>query len=142
MVGQRVRIERGIWDSGSQRFTATGEAVEGDASALEQLADNLSGCTAGRFLKGPVPWPWMVAAATLPGKALIVGLCLWRLVGASKSRTVTLGNADLRPFRIDRAAKSRALASLEGARLIDVTREPSRFPIVTLRVSAEYTSWS
>src|SRR6476659_9958539 len=98
-------MERRVWDSGSQRFATTGEAVEGEVSALERIANDLSG-SAGRFLKGPVPWPWIVAAAALPGKALIIGLCLWRLAGALKSRTVTLGNVELKPFGVDRAAKS------------------------------------
>src|SRR5215813_6120561 len=108
MTAKRARVERRAWDSGNRHFVATGEAVEGELSALEQLADKLSSST-GRFLKGPVPWWWIVAAAALPGKALIVGLSLWRLAGALKSRTVTLGNDDLQPLGIDRAAKSRAL---------------------------------
>jgi hypothetical protein len=78
VVAKRVRMERQVWDSGNRRFTATGEAAEGEVSALEQIANALSG-SAGRFLKGPVPWPWIVAAAALPGSALIVGLSLWRL---------------------------------------------------------------
>src|SRR5437588_1131274 len=110
MAAKRARIERRVWDRDSQHFAATGEAQEGEVSALEQLADKLSS-SAGRFLKGPVPWSWIVAASALPGKALIVGLSLWRLAGALKSRTVTLGNADLEPFGVDRAAKSRALTS-------------------------------
>ena len=135
MAAKLARIERRTWDSASQCFAATGEAVEGEVSALERLADDLSG-SAGLFLRGPVPWHWIVTAAALPGKALIVGLCLWRLAGALKSRTVTLGNADLKPFGVDRAAKSRALAVLEGAGLIAVARELSRFPTVTLPESA------
>ena len=131
MPAKRVRIERRVWDSGSRRFATTGEAVEGEVFVLEQLADELLG-SVGLFLKGPVPWHWIVTAAALPGKALIVGLCLWRLAGALKSRTVTLGNADLKPFGVDRAAKSRALVMLEDAGLIEVARAPSRFPSVTL----------
>jgi hypothetical protein len=43
--------------AGSARVAAaTGEAAEGDVSALEQFANNLSGSPA-LFLKGPVPWP-------------------------------------------------------------------------------------
>jgi hypothetical protein len=128
-VAKLVRIERRVWDSGSRYFAATGEAVEGEVSALEQTANDLSD-SARLFLK--VPWPWIVAAAGLSRTALIVGLCLWRLAGALKSRTVTLGNADLKPFGVDRAAKSRALVMLEDAGLIEVARAPSRFPSVTL----------
>jgi hypothetical protein len=58
------------------------------------------------------------------------------LSGALKSRTVTMGNADLKAFGVDRAAKSRALAALEGAGLIQVAHQPGRLPTVTLPVSA------
>src|SRR5512134_2708085 len=108
MAAKQARIERRVWDPTTQRFAATGETMEGDAATLEQLA------------------------AALPGKALIVGLCLWRLAGATNNRTVVLGNRELSPFGIDRAAKSRALAALEGAGLITVARRASRFPVVTL----------
>ena len=130
MAAKRARIARRVWDN-SQGFVATGEAMEGDPAKLEQLADKLSRFS-GRFLKGPVPWPWIVAADALPGRALIVGLSLWRLAGALKSRTVRLGNADLEPLGVDRASKSRAIAALEGARLIEVARRPGRFPTVTV----------
>jgi DNA-binding transcriptional ArsR family regulator len=134
MAVKRARIDRRVWDRDSQHFAATGETVEGEVSALEQLANHVSD-SARLFLKGPVPWPWIVTAAALPGKALIVGLCLWRLAGCLKSRTVTLGNADLKSFGVDRAAKSRALVALEGAGLVKIAREPRRFPTVTLLTS-------
>jgi DNA-binding transcriptional ArsR family regulator len=86
----------------------------------------------GRFLKGPIPWDWVIAAAQLPGKALAIGLCLWRLSGAKKSTSVVLSNSELAPFGIDRPAKSRALAALEKAGLIEVARKPGRWPTVTL----------
>jgi DNA-binding transcriptional ArsR family regulator len=86
----------------------------------------------GRFLKGPIPWSWIAAAAALPSRALLVGLCLWRLVGAMKNDTFSFGNSDLRALGIDRATKSRALRALERAGLIKVARQPGRFPKVTL----------
>lgn len=134
VAAKQAHIERKVWDPGSQTFTATGEATDGDMAALEQIADRLSG-SAGRYLKGPVPWPWIVAAATLPGRALLVGLCLWRLAGSTRNRTVVLGNRELAPFGIDRAAKSRALAALEGAGLITISRQARQLPVVTLPAS-------
>jgi DNA-binding transcriptional ArsR family regulator len=86
----------------------------------------------GRFLKGPIPWSWIAAAAALPSRALLVDLCLWRLAGAAKSDTVSFGNSDLRQLGIERATKSRALRVLERAGLIKVARQPGRFPKVTL----------
>ena len=109
-----TRIERKIWNPDRGSFTATGEAMDVDIDALEPEAERLL-VSGGRFLKGPIPWPWVAAAAGLPGRALLVGLCVWRLAGAMKSHTVSFGNSDLKPLRIDRAAKSRALRVLEQA---------------------------
>jgi hypothetical protein len=64
---------------------------------------------------------------------LPIGLCLWRLAGAMKCKTVSLGNADMKPLGIDRASKSRSLRALEGAGLIELARGRGRFPKVTLR---------
>ena len=41
-----------------------------------------------RFLKGPIPWPWLMRAIALPGKALAVGLMLWLQSGITCRRTV------------------------------------------------------
>jgi hypothetical protein len=84
------------------------------------------------FLKGPIPWWWIVRAAELPGKAFVIGLCLWRLRGATNKNTIPLSNTELRPFKVDRAAKSRALTALEKAGLISVERHRGRWPVVTL----------
>jgi hypothetical protein len=85
-----------------------------------------------RFLKGPVPWPWIETAAKLPGKALAVGLALWRLAGAVKSNAIRLSNAEVEALGIDRNAKSRAIRDLERAGLITVERRPGCAPRVTI----------
>lgn len=122
-----TRIERKIWSPLHGRFIATGETTDIDINTLKPEAKIPS----GRFLKGPIPWSWIAAAAVLPSRALLVCLCLWRLVGAMKSDTVSFGNSDLRPLGIDRATKSRALRAVERADLIKVARQPGRFPKVT-----------
>jgi hypothetical protein len=126
-----ARIERQTWNAASGSFTATGETMDLDIDELKPATEQLS-VPGNRFLKGPIPWSWIAAAAALPGQALLVGLCVWRLAGATKSRTVSLGNSDLKPLGIDRAAKSRGLHALEQAGLIAVARRHGRFPIVTL----------
>jgi hypothetical protein len=85
-----------------------------------------------RFLKGPVPMSWLAAAARLPGKALAVGLALWRLAGATKSQTILLSTTEVALLGVDRNAKSRALRMLEMAGLISVERRPGRLPRVTI----------
>jgi DNA-binding transcriptional ArsR family regulator len=127
----RTQIERQVWNADRGQFVPTGEMMNADTATFEKAADRLS-ASRGRFLKGPVPWCWIVTAASLPGKALVVGLCLWRLAGATKSQTVPFGNADLQPFGVDRASKSRALRALEDAGLIEAAHKPGRFPKVTL----------
>jgi hypothetical protein len=123
-----TRIERKIWSPAHGSFIATGETTDVDINTFEPQAKIVG----SRFLKGPIPWSWITAAVALPSRALLVGLCLWRLVGAMKSDTVSFGNSDLRPLGIDRATKSRALRALEGAGLIKVARKPGRFPKVTV----------
>ena len=86
-----------------------------------------------RFLKGPVPLPWLEAAAKLPGKSMHAGVALWYLAGLRGSREVALSNVLARQFGLDRNAKRRALAWLEAAELIQVVRQTGRAPSVRLR---------
>ena len=85
-----------------------------------------------KFLKGPVPWSWIKRANRLPGKSLAVGLCLWRLAGATRSMTIKLSNGEVAALGIDRYAKSRALKHLEAAGLVKVDHHRGRFPRVTI----------
>jgi hypothetical protein len=126
-----TRIERKIWNVDRGSFTATGETTDVDIDKHQPAGKRLP-VSGGRFLKGPIPWAWITAAAALPGQTLLVGLCVWRLAGATKSHIVSFGNSDLNLLGIDRAAKSRALQALETAGLIAVARRRGRFPTVTL----------
>jgi hypothetical protein len=90
-----------------------------------------------KFLKGPVPWPWIEKAARLPGKSLVVGLALWRLAGAMKSRTVRLANSETEALGISRSAKSRALHELEHVGLVAVMRRNGCLPKVIILDVAE-----
>jgi DNA-binding transcriptional ArsR family regulator len=128
---RQVRIQPFVWDKVAGEFAPTADPIGADETRLESI-EMKTQRRHNRFLKGPVPWDWIVRASALPGKALVIGLCLWRLQGATTSPTVTLSNAELSPFGIDRAAKSRALDALEKAGLITAERKRGRWPIVTL----------
>lgn len=84
------------------------------------------------FLKGPVPLRWLQAAAVLPGKSLHAGVALWYVAGLTRSTDVPLSNVAGDKFGLDRNAKYRALAWLEGAGLIRVERKLGRAPVVTI----------
>src|SRR5262245_45163554 len=85
-----------------------------------------------RFLKGPVPWPWLERAACLPGRALHVGLALWHLVGLGRKREVVLTGSVLASMGVDRHAARRGLTALETAGLVTMIRHPGRRPRVTV----------
>jgi hypothetical protein len=84
------------------------------------------------FLKGPVPWSWLARAMALPGKALAVGLILWREKGWQKQRTVHFSLARAAGDGIPRTTARRAIRALERAGLVKILRKPGRGLEVTL----------
>lgn len=82
-----------------------------------------------KFLKGPVPWRWVQAAGRLPGRALLVGMAVWREAGCRKSPTVPL---NLSRLGIPRRTAPRALQALLLAELVTVEHREGRPPLVTL----------
>jgi hypothetical protein len=84
------------------------------------------------FLKGPIPWPWLVLAARLPGQALQVALLLWREAGCRKCRTVPFCLSHGRELGVTVGSARRALRHLEAAGLVRVRRPPGRGLEVTL----------
>src|SRR6516164_4298213 len=99
-------------DFDPERWAATGDATPIATAPARQWPRRSR--RSDRFLKGPVPWPWLLSAMLLPGKALAVGLLLWSQSGITGNRTVT--------FRLSRAAGDgippttarRAMKALEG----------------------------
>lgn len=86
-----------------------------------------------RFLKGPIPWAWLVRAGQLPGKALHVAVALWHHAGMSGSLKVKRSMSSLgKEFGFDRATATRALQVLEEANLVHVVRKDGNAPVVTL----------
>ena len=90
-----------------------------------------------KFLKGPVPLPWLIAAGELPGKALVVGVGLWFLSGLTRSGKIKPTGKLWQSLSISRQAAYRALAALEKQGLIEVRRRQGCAPIVTLCLTLE-----
>lgn len=87
----------------------------------------LSRSSAQRYLKGPVPWPWLQRAMRAPGKAVSVGIALWHLAGMKGSPRfgVTVGRLARETGLAPRTCQ-RAIRSLEADGLIQVDRPPGR----------------
>src|SRR5262245_57502159 len=75
----------------------------------------------GSFLKGPIPWPWLQRAGSLPGKALHVAVLLWREAGYRRSRQVRFCLAHGAQLGMHPDTAKRGL------------REPARAGVVTIR---------
>ena len=85
-----------------------------------------------RFLKGPIPWNWIVEAANVSGSALKISLALWLLAGMTKTGTVKLSNGLLEELGISRPTKSRAIKAMENVGLISVSQRPGNSPEITI----------
>jgi DNA-binding transcriptional ArsR family regulator len=86
-----------------------------------------------RFVKGPLPIGWIASALRSGGtKALPVLLALKHEADATRESWVKPPAAVLLDLGIDRMARSRAIAALERAGLIEVRRRRGRPPLVRL----------
>ena len=84
------------------------------------------------FLKGPIPWPWLSAAARLPGRALHVAIGIRLLVGMKKTSRIALSVSWLSQLGVSRHAAYRGLNALETSGLVSVDRHVGRKPLVTV----------
>jgi hypothetical protein len=84
------------------------------------------------FIKGPIDAIWLIQAAKLGVKPLLLGLVLWYLRGLRRADTVLLSNVTCGEWGIEPDAKRRALIKLEKAGLITIERHRKRSPKVTI----------
>lgn len=85
-----------------------------------------------KFLKGPIPWPWLQRAMSLPGKALHVGIRLWFEMGLARVGEVPVSLTGMQALGVSRFAAARGLRALEAAGLVSVNRHSGRKPVVTV----------
>jgi hypothetical protein len=83
--------------------------------------------TEKRFLKGPIPFTWLIPATRLPGKALHLGIYIWHMAGVRKSHVVGINLSLVSAlFHTSRRTMHRAACALEKATLIKIRRTPGR----------------
>lgn len=92
----------------------------------------------GQFIKGPIPAWWVKRAATLPGKALAVGMAIWFMRGVTEElKGIAVTGKLIAGYGVKRKAGYHALKVLEANGLILVDRQRGRSPRVTLRLAVE-----
>jgi hypothetical protein len=79
-----------------------------------------------------LPWRLFSVVAPLPGKALAVYMVVWREGLMQFSSTVSLTSMSLHLCGITRSEKAQALACLEEAGLITMTRQRGKNPQITV----------
>jgi hypothetical protein len=87
-----------------------------------------------KFLRGPVPIPWLNAAADANPLALRVGLALWFISGCKGEKTtVTLNKPARAAMGLTAARVHRGLRALVAARLVEIVKQrPGAHPVVKL----------
>jgi hypothetical protein len=86
----------------------------------------------GHFLKGPIPMPWLIVAANLPGKALHVGIALWFWSGIKKSETFILPSNAIKDLGVSRQTCYTHLKAMEKAGLLSIEARKGKKPQITL----------
>ena len=104
---------------------------DANAGAFGAPPPNAESKTA-RFIKGPLPLPWIQCAAALPGKALHVAVALWYVKGLCRSATFPFKRTVAAGLGVSPDATYDALTNLEAAGLIRVARHRGRSPVVTV----------
>jgi hypothetical protein len=113
------------------RWQTNGEPIQTPAPTAKQRRPPR--CRSrDRFLKGPIPWPWLQRAMVLPGKALAVGLMLWLQRGLTGRRTVLFCLTRAAADGIPTTTARRAIRELAAAGLVTIQRRPGRGLEVTL----------
>jgi hypothetical protein len=87
----------------------------------------------GRFLKGPIPFTHLTAAARLPGHALAVLLTIYHQTALTRKASVTLPKGLLSDLGVSRDAKSRALSNLCAASIVEVRIDKGKTALARLR---------
>lgn len=117
------------WDQEAERYVYP-SALE---ASQQQRRGKQQERPQGHFLKGPIPMDWLERAYCLSDRAARVAIAIWFVRGLRQAEPFKVKGETLARFGVrHRAVYSRALAELEGAGLIHVTRRSGQALAVTV----------
>jgi hypothetical protein len=85
-----------------------------------------------RYVKGPIPVPWLAKAFSLTPSAVKCAIALFYQRGLSRSNEFKIEPARFRELEIQDIARRRGLNDLEQAGLIRLEKRTSKTPIAKL----------
>ena len=102
-------------------------------SKFEQLQqDQAETRMSRRFVKGPIPLPWLSKALELTPSAVKCALALFYQRGLSSSDTFKIEPARFRELGIADTARRRGLRELEEHGLVRLQKDHSKSPVANL----------
>ncbi len=106
-------------------------SVSMDTEPMARLKVQRQAKQAARFIKGPLPWTWVCAAARCHPRGLELVLIVKMLIDITGNETVLVSNKLATEMGLGRETKRRALVALEAAGLVRVDRKRGRSPMVS-----------
>ncbi len=103
-----------------------------DTEAIARLKERKMRKRKGRFVKGPLSWPSVTAAARCHPRALEILLAVKMLNDVSGQQEATISTEMATDLGITKHSKGRAIAALENAGIVRVNRKRGRLLRISL----------
>lgn len=113
-----------------ERVTAVRRRASHETTASEK--PTRSKRMVGRFIRGPIPLAWLVAATGAGTKSLNVALALWHQDGMKRGESFRVTPGVLAPFSVSPRTARQTLARFESLGLVTVEFARGRGPLVTI----------
>ncbi len=118
---ERLETELFLWDRRTGGYVEAG----GERGHVLGSAGN------DRYIRR-MPMAWVQRACKLPGQCGLVGMALWYRAGFSRGGPVEVSGHTRALFGLSSRMVAAALATLEGAGLIQCDRQPGKLPRVRM----------
>ncbi len=85
-----------------------------------------------KYLKGPIPLPWLTLASSCGLKGLHVAIAIWWLSNMGKASSVRLTRQSLARFGVSPRTGLRCLERMKALGLVEFESHRGRGPLVTI----------
>lgn len=86
------------------------------------------------FIKGPIPFVWLMSANQISSSVGLIGFSLWFYVGLQKSYKFKIDGKLDKLTGLSRQTRQTALLKLHQAGLIELIQHPGSYPFIKVIV--------